>query len=162
MNGLVEADSSIRRVRRCITRPADSGNEGHQPMTPELFERALAAGEFCLHWTAHGNQYGIPVSVMSDVERGRDCLVNLSREVIGTAARVFPRTLVLRINASYNTMATRLAQRGRETRDEISDRLNRKVEPVPFGIPIVDINNDGTLDDAISQALHALKETSVA
>ncbi|MEL0206359.1 MAG: phosphonate metabolism protein/1,5-bisphosphokinase (PRPP-forming) PhnN, partial [Alphaproteobacteria bacterium] len=52
-------------------------------------------------------------------------------------------------------LALRLAGRGRETQDEIRQRLSRTVK-VPVG-DAVHINNDGPLADAVAQFVARLR-----
>lgn len=157
MAGLAAAAPDIALVRRTITRAPDLGGEDYDAVTPAAFAQSVGDGAFCLHWQAHGLHYGIPAAVLADVCAGKQCLANLSRAVLIEAARVFPNLLVLNISASPEVLKVRLSARGRESTADIERRLVRTTMPLPEGLNIVEIVNDGTLDAAISTALDHLQ-----
>lgn len=160
MAALAAARPGLHPVRRWITRPAEAGGEPHFALTVPEFEAKAAAGAFCLHWRAHGLHYGIPCDVLERVQRGEDALANLSRGALGDAARVFPAMTVLNITASADVLHRRLAGRGRESVDEIAARLTRAAS-IPDGLDVADIDNNGTLEAAVAQALDALYPVKV-
>ena len=116
-------------VRRVITRTAASGGEEFDAVSDTQFAAMAAEGAFALHWRAHGLRYGIPVSVFDHLSSGTDCLVNLSRAVLAEAASLFPDLTILNITARPETLARRLAARGRETESQIAQRLERADAP---------------------------------
>lgn len=158
MAGLRDARPDLTPVRRTITRAPELGGEDYEAVTVPEFDRLRAAGGFALHWRAHGLFYGIPSGSLDTVGAGRDLLANLSRGALPEAARIFPRLTVLSITASAATLAARLAGRGRESTEDIARRLDRAAQPLPdlSGVEVVTIHNDGTLDDAVAQAVRAL------
>lgn len=156
MRALVAARTGLRCVRRVITRPADPGSEDFDPVDEIEFARRMAAGAFVLHWRAHGLSYGVPATLTGDLAAGRDMLVNLSRGVLAEAARQFPGMVILRLSASPDVLATRLQGRGREAAADIAVRLARGGADMPQGVPVVDVCNDGTLAEAVAQALSGL------
>lgn len=157
MAGMVAARPGLRLVRRSITRAPDLGGEAYEALSPAAFENAVQDGAFCLHWRAHGLRYGIPADVLDDLRAGRDCLCNFSRSALGQAARAVPALLVLNITASPAVLAARLAARGRETPDEILGRLAQADKPLPDGLAVVHLANDGALADTVARALSALQ-----
>lgn len=156
MAGLAAALPGLLVVRRAITRPPGPG-EDHLPLTGPEFAARAEAGGFCLWWDAHGLSYGIPSEVRDAVAAGRDAMANLSRGALVQAASVFPRLTVLNITATPETLARRLAARGRESGTDIRDRLARAAFALPDGIPALTIANDGALEDAVAQALRLLQ-----
>ncbi|MEQ6247531.1 phosphonate metabolism protein/1,5-bisphosphokinase (PRPP-forming) PhnN [Sulfitobacter sp. HNIBRBA3233] len=155
--GLKAAAPQMRLVRRVITRAADPGGEDHSPATDAEFEAMRRDRGFALHWRAHGLSYGIPVDVTADLAAGTDCLVNLSRGVLLQADALFELLCVLHITASPETLARRLAGRGRETEAEIADRLRAAGKMLPPRIAATDIANDGPLEQTVAHALRALQ-----
>lgn len=153
---LAEADPSLYRVRRVITRPADAGGEDHEAVTPALFAARAAGGDFALQWDAHGLGYGIPATVRVPLAQGRDVLANLSRAALARAAAIFDPLVVLHLTARPEIRAARLAARGREGRDDISRRLARPGAPFPQGVTVIEIDNSGDLGAAVAAALLAL------
>jgi len=161
MAGIAEADHRYRVVKRTITRAPDLGGEDYDAMDTETFLAAAEAGAFALHWTAHGLSYGIPASVCEDIRTGAQCLANLSRGVLLEAARVFPALTVLHITASPDVLAARLASRGRETSTEIAGRLRQARKPVPDGLDVIAVSNDGPLTETVAAALSKLQPVRV-
>jgi phosphonate metabolism protein PhnN/1,5-bisphosphokinase (PRPP-forming) len=95
---------------------------------------------FALHWQAHGLHYGIPLDVIDDLRRGTVAVANVSRGVIAQAAAKFP-VRVIEVTAPPEILARRLAERGRETADDIARRLARGV-PIPDYVAVDTIMND--------------------
>ena len=156
MQGLAEAVPGLELVRRTITRPAEAGGEMHEEATEDAFLRLAAQGAFALSWQAHGHRYGIRRSALRPLDEGRDCLVNLSRAVLAEAAALSPYLTILSLTASPETLAARLAARGRERPDAIRDRLVRRGGDWPEGVHVVTLSNDGDLAATVDQARRAL------
>ncbi len=143
-------------VRRVITRAPGLGGEDYEAVGETEFAHMAATGAFCLHWRAHGLHYGIPASVRDRLADGRDMLVNLSRGVLAEMQAAFPGAVVLHLTARPETLAERLAGRGREPRDVIEKRLARADLSLPAGVRAVEIPNDGPLSETVDAALAAL------
>ncbi|MBI1416457.1 MAG: phosphonate metabolism protein/1,5-bisphosphokinase (PRPP-forming) PhnN [Limimaricola sp.] len=156
MAGLAAARPGLRVVRRAITRPAEAGGEDHEPVTLDEFARARDAGAYALSWGAHDLFYGIPADVDADLAAGHDVLANLSRGALSAAAARFAGLFVLGLTARPETLAARLAARGREDAGQIARRLDRQVPPPPAGVPGAVISNDGPLETTVAVALAAL------
>lgn len=160
MHALVEASPDLALVRRFITRPAELGGEDFTSVSEDAFDGLCADGAFCVHWRAHGLRYGIPDEVRLRVGKGERLLVNLSRNVLSDVAAVFPDFMVLNVTAAPETLASRLKGRGRETADDIARRLARSVRPIPDGVKVYAISNDGSLNEAVDAALAVLHPVS--
>ncbi|AJE45531.1 phosphonate metabolism protein/1,5-bisphosphokinase (PRPP-forming) PhnN [Celeribacter indicus] len=148
-------------VRRVITRPADAGGEEFESVSEAEFDRRAEAGEFALHWEAHGLRYGVPLSVDDALAEGRDVLFNGSRAVLPEAYALYPNMGVLLVTASPRVLAERLAKRGRESRAQIEKRLARAEYDIAPGLPVRRVNNDGDLEDAVTAFLAALQPERV-
>lgn len=153
--GLATADPALHVVRRAVTRPA-SGTEPFEPVDAAEFARRRDAERFALHWGAHGLHYGIPAEALEAARSGRRVVANLSRGVLGEAARLFPALLVLQVAAPAEVVARRLRARGREDEASVARRLARPSPPPPPGLRAVTIDNGGPLEGAVAQALDAL------
>lgn len=162
MAGLADAVPGLHRVRRVITRAPDLGGEDYDAVSVAVFADMVAAGAFASHWTAHGLSYGIPAAVRTQVANGTDCLANFSRKALTQAATVFPRLVVLNITVAPETIAKRLAERGRESEVEIAKRLSQADRPLPEGLDVVHIANDGALSDTVSRAAALFQPDSVS
>ncbi|SHG47620.1 phosphonate metabolism protein/1,5-bisphosphokinase (PRPP-forming) PhnN [Cognatishimia maritima] len=161
MQGIHDRAPNFHLVRRVITRAPELGGEDYDAVSVAEFEQMAQSGAFAVHWGAHGLYYGIPNSVLSLLEAGTDCLANFSRKALTRGADVFPRFSVLHITAQPETLAARLAGRGRETEEEIAKRLAQANKPLPDGLDVLDLANDGPLDQTITRAVALLQPASV-
>ncbi|MDO6484139.1 phosphonate metabolism protein/1,5-bisphosphokinase (PRPP-forming) PhnN [Shimia thalassica] len=156
MHALAASDPSMSLVRRVITRPSDAGGEDFGGVTRDEFDLRVARGDFCLWWDAHGLSYGIPKSQIEHRPEGTVALVNLSRSILDEARASFDGFRVISLTANPETLARRLGGRGRETQDEILRRLARAGHARPQGEDVIEICNDGALDDTIRAITVAL------
>ena len=148
-------------VRRVITRPESAGGEPFEGVTQSDFATREARGDFALIWRAHGLAYGIPRSELVALKSGRDVVFNGSRAALGRAAAAFPGLQVILVTAPAEVLAERLAARGRESVGQIAARLAREVEPLPRGLPVIEVVNDATPEQGIAR-LKAALQPSVA
>ena len=159
IGGAAEAlrgDPRIVFARRLITRPAEAGGEDHIALSPAEFANRRDAGDLLLHWRAHGLDYGLPVELGVALEQGRSVVANVSRTVVAEARRRFAPVLVCAITAAPETLAARLAGRGRESEVDIAERLRRGDALAPVDADVV-IDNDGTLDVAVERFATVLR-----
>jgi len=146
------ARPDIIALRRCITRPEAAGGEPFEGITEVEFLRREAAGDFALSWRAHGLSYGVPPAPTGGIT-----LFNCSRRMLEQAALAFPGLRVIEVTASAPVLAQRLASRGRETAEDIAARLARRA-PLPAGLPVTTIINDGTIAQGVAAFLAALDD----
>lgn len=145
-------------VRRVITRPESAGGEDFEGVTEAEFLRRRATGEFALDWKAHGLRYGIPAAALAVA--GRDVIFNGSRAALERAVAVLPDLRVIRVSAPSSVLMERLLARGRESREEIEARVLRASYDIPAGLSVVDIRNDGPLEEGVARFLAALQPVS--
>lgn len=157
MQALAAHLPGLHLVRRVITRPESAGGEDFEGVSEADFEARVRAGDFALHWRAHGLRYGVPVAVDAVLAEGRPVLCNLSRAVLPQAAERFAGMRVLHVTARDEVLARRLAERGRESENEIAGRLARAGFALPGGLDVVEIDNSGALEAAVEAALAALQ-----
>ena len=142
-------------ARRTITRPSGSQGELHEAVDDDTFNALLQAQNFSLHWVANGLRYGIRREELQPLSRGHWVFVNGSRGHLPELVRLWPNATIVYISASLGTLRTRLASRGRESAQAINERIARNLElPPPEGC--IHIQNDGTLDDAVSSLMASL------
>ena len=145
-------------VRRTITRAAGSGGEDHDGVSRETFDQMVTDDAFSVWWGAHGLKYGVPRSACDEMAKGRIAVVNGSRSALGVFSRVFTRLKVISITARPEVLAERLAARGRESRDDILNRLARAPTDLPPGLDVVTIDNSDDLETARKAFIAALEE----
>ncbi|WP_276119770.1 phosphonate metabolism protein/1,5-bisphosphokinase (PRPP-forming) PhnN [Pararhizobium qamdonense] len=138
-------------VRRIITRPSDAGGEDHESISGEDFDSRLSAGDFAVAWQAHGLKYGIPQDALEKVRAGRILIANGSRAVLGQFRQAFPRVAIVNITASPQVLASRLVARGRESEQDILNRLKRQVPDIFDEPDVTTIDNSGPLEIAGSR-----------
>lgn len=161
MMGLHDAMANTHLVRRVITRKPGLGGEDYAPATPAEFEDLAENGAFIVHWEAHGLRYGIPQTVRYHLNRGEDCIANFSRKALLAGADAFETFIVLNITAEPETLAKRLASRGRETEEEIARRLAVADKSLPVGLTTFDVSNDGPLTQTVARAAALLQPVNV-
>lgn len=146
---LGEADG-VFYVRRVVTRRADSF-EDHETLDESEFLLARERGRFALSWAAHGLFYGVPNDVDARIASGGAVVCNISRGVVADVRRRYARCLVVLVTARPETLAARLAARGREGQEGRQARLDRAFAPEAAFEPDAIVDNDGALDDAVAR-----------
>ncbi|WP_457580471.1 phosphonate metabolism protein/1,5-bisphosphokinase (PRPP-forming) PhnN [Ensifer canadensis] len=140
--------ADIHFVRRVITRPSDAGGEVHESVSASEFLDMEQAGAFAVSWDAHGLKYGIPEDVRRNVENGTTAIVNGSRSALPAFRAAFGGIAVAVITAEPTALAKRLAERGRESEEDVLRRLSRQVPDVTSGPDVTVIDNSGRLEIA--------------
>ena len=161
MRGISTILPQAHLVRRVITRAPELGGEDYDAVTVPQFHKMAANGAFVLHWGAHGLHYGIPVSARDHLARGTECLANFSRKALLAGADAFADFVVLNMTAKPETLRSRLTARGRETSEEIEKRLAEAAKPLPEGLRIITLSNDGDLSETVARAISVLQPASV-
>jgi len=144
------------QARRVITRPAGPG-EDHEPVSEAEFFRRAEAGGFLHVWEAHGLHYGLPARLRADLAAGRHVIANGSRaSVPGLAGRV-DRLVLVEITAPPERLRDRILQRGRESGDQVEERLLREVGRFPAGLRRVTVANDASIEEGASRLVAVLE-----
>jgi len=146
-------DPTFGVVKRYVTRAADA-HEDHHTLDVEDFEALAQAGHFALTWRAHGLSYGVPAEVDAELSGGRTLVCNLSRAAVAAARRRWPDVWVALVTASPETLAARLAARGREAEADQGLRLARL--SITEAASDVVIDNDGDFAEAADRLYRLL------
>ena len=134
-------DPRVLFARRLVTRPSGTG-EAHGTLSDAEFETLLGEGRFPLSWRAHGLSYALGPEVAEVIAQGGVAVANGSRATLPEARRRFARVRVVHVTAPVPVRAARLAMRGRESADDIAERLARA--PDLDVAPDLTIENVGT------------------
>lgn len=153
----MQADERFVFVRRIVTRQAELALEDHDSLDVASFQQLEAAGRLALSWEAHGLRYALPLRVDTDIALGKVVVANVSRHMLARACEKYPNCSVVLISAEISLRAERLAQRGRESRDQIAARLARESAPVPAGIAPIMIDNSGSVAIGVTAFVLALR-----
>jgi len=158
VRGLVRDRADIVFPRRVVTRAPGLGGEDYRAVSEADFAAMADEGAFALHWPAHGLLYGIPASIDDDLRAGRQVVINVSRAIIDDARRRYPGMMVIGITAGTEVLRQRLQGRGRETADDIEQRLARAASFDLAGKDVAILHNDGALEDAARQFIAMLDQ----
>ncbi|MHC1713335.1 MAG: phosphonate metabolism protein/1,5-bisphosphokinase (PRPP-forming) PhnN [Solidesulfovibrio sp.] len=143
-------------AHRYITRPADSGGENHVSLSPLEYGLRLSRGFFSLHWDSHGLRYGVGYEIASWMAAGLSVVLNGSREYFSQALTSYPDMVPVEITADPESVAGRLAARGRENPAQARERMHRgSAWPVEHH-RLVRIDNTGPLEIAGEKLLSLL------
>ncbi len=154
LKGVLATRPDLHLARRVITRRSGAGGEDFEAVSVAEFERRRTAGAFAVWWPAHGLKYGVPVSVHDRLAAGQNVIFNGSRDALPAIRTVFPDLAVILITAPAALLRDRLRARGRESADEIEERLRRAERPVPTGA--VEVANDASIKAGIAQLSAAI------
>ena len=134
-------------ARRVVTRAADA-HEDHGTLDEPAFFAARAEGRFALSWSAHGLYYGVPMEIDAAINAGKTVVSNVSRTIVADMRARYRRSVVVCVTASAQTLAARLAARGRESAEARHGRMERGKSPeIAFVLDRI-LDNDGPLEDA--------------
>jgi phosphonate metabolism protein PhnN/1,5-bisphosphokinase (PRPP-forming) len=115
-------------------------------VSTEQFSQMAASGGLAWHWQAHGFCYGISARYADDVAQGHVVVVNGSREHV-LAQMPSPAMRVVQIVAKPQDIASRLAQRARDTPQAVAQRLERNTQFADLQADCI-ICNEGTVAEA--------------
>jgi ribose 1,5-bisphosphokinase len=169
MNGarksIGESNSQYHFAQRYITRPkSDNPNdEDHIPLSDEDFDGMVNENQFVLHWNAHSLKYGIGREIIEHLSHNRNVIVNVSRTVIEQAQNDFKtcNVTVVEINADSHVIRDRLIKRGRESEQDINNRIQRGEEMAAAvkqaAKNLKRVLNNTTVDEGVDRLLVALQ-----
>lgn len=142
-------------AHRYITRPAHAGAENHVALSLDEFQLRKSRQLFALDWQAHQTHYALGIEIDLWMQQGFTVVVNGSRAHLAEAeARYGDSLLPVCLFVSTEVLAQRLESRGRETPQEIQQRLRRASEyqhNLPDGC--YRLHNDGCLQQTLTELL---------
>lgn len=149
-------------AHRYITRPVRANDENHVELSEFDFQRRLEAGLFLFNWESHGYQYAIGREAKKWVKEGNNVIVNGSRKFLSTAREIYGKIIPIWITVSEDILRERLIQRGRETEEQIEERVlrNRELEQLKTN-DCVYINNDQSVEDTVGQIIALVEMNNI-
>ena len=154
------ASGRVAFVRRVVTREADCDSEDHLSVDLASFADMERAGQFALHWDAHGLRYGLPREFEADLADGKVVVANLSRRVVPAAMERYPEAVVVLVTADRHVLEQRLLARGRETPHTVARRLAQGRVDTTLPASTIRIDNSGGLDEAGEQLVRLLEDAA--
>lgn len=119
------SESDYLFAHRYITRPADAGQENHVALSAEEFSARCAANLFAMHWSSHGLRYGIGIEIEQWLDRDMTVVINGSRAYLPEAQMRYPHLVPILVEVPEALLRQRLIERGRESINDIEQRLQR-------------------------------------
>jgi len=148
--------------RRVITRSAEAAGEDAHGVSAEQFAAHRAQGAFALNWSANGLHYGIPLEIDAWLAQGRWVLINGSRGHLEAARARYPDLVPILLDVAPEVLRERLMRRGRETAQEIEQRLARnQLVSARIGEDVRHLDNSTSLEEAAQRLLALLKEAGL-
>jgi ribose 1,5-bisphosphokinase len=120
--------------------------------------QAAADGAFALWWQAHGNHYGIPISIDDDIRAGRTVVCNVSRTITGAARSRYSNVSVVLVTAPRMLLEARLAERSRASDGDVANRVLRSSEIEPCDDADFVIHNAGRREVGVRRLMNAIRD----
>lgn len=155
----LHAHEAVLVAHRYITRDS-AGTEEALALTPEEFDRRAALGCFALRWASHGLQYGVGIEIDTWLAGGATVIVNGSRAHLPNALARYPALTAVELIVTPALLAQRLLGRGRESADQIGQRLARAAQgfAVPPHCAVQRIRNDDAPEVAAAALLGIVRD----
>lgn len=151
--------AGVEIARRVITRSAEAKGEEAHGVSAERFAQLREAGAFAMHWQANGLEYGVPAQVDRWLAQGRSVLVNGSRAYLPAARERYPNLLAVCLDVQPEVLRERLLARGRETPEQVDQRLARNARLQLEAAPSVHtLDNSGDLAAAVTALFELLRQ----
>jgi len=151
--------AGVEIARRVITRSAEAKGEEAHGVSAERFAQLREAGAFAMHWQANGLEYGVPAQVDQWLAQGRSVLVNGSRAYLPAARERYPNLLAVCLDVQPEVLRERLLARGRETPEQVDQRLARNARLQLEAAPSVHtLDNSGDLAAAVTALFELLRQ----
>jgi ribose 1,5-bisphosphokinase len=155
----LRGDEPVLVAHRYITR--DSGaTEDALSLTEDEFGRRAALGCFALRWASHGLHYGIGIEIDAWLSCGAAVIINGSRAHLEQAHSRYPALTAVEVTVDPAQLVRRLAGRGRESAEQIAQRLARAAQafPVPQQCRLLRVSNDAAPETAAAALLNIARD----
>jgi ribose 1,5-bisphosphokinase len=149
-------DPRIVFPRRIVTRPASEA-EDHDSATPFEFDAAVGQGAYAFWWEAHGLKYALSAAIDTALRAGQTVVCNVSRAAVGQLRERYARVSVVMVTAPKDVLVARLAARGRESRGDVAERLDRAAPAIDDPAADVTIENVGDPSGGAGRLAAALR-----
>jgi guanylate kinase len=153
-----ELELSVSATTRA-PRPGEQDGVDYHFLTPEGFDRQVAAGDFVEHATYSGNRYG---TLRSELERRTAAGVPVVLEIEVQGARQVRETMpealqVFIAPPSREALRTRLVGRGTDTPDQVDARLQTAEAELDAQSEFSHVVVNDRLDDALEELVDIVR-----
>lgn len=151
-------------AHRYITRSADAGGENFVNLSEAEFALRQAKGLFLFAWQSHGLHYAVGQEIQQWLRQGLSVVMNGSRAYLDQAQTIADQQGIILvpvwIHCDLPILAQRLAARGRESAEDMAERLSRAQNYRAPATAFV-IDNSADFDAALTQLLTLLLPPSI-
>lgn len=159
---------AVMVAHRYITRAPHVESENFISLSTAEFTHRRDQGLFAMYWHSYAVQYGIGIEIDHWLAAGQTVLVNGARRYLLDAWLRYPALQPILVSVNETTLRSRLFSRGRETEEQIDERLAqaRKLQATMQQLPaaqqskIHHIDNNGHLSVAIDQLMQIVAPPS--
>ena len=146
---------------RVITRPQSPRTEDFESVDKKTFLKLKNNGAFALDWQIYDMYYGVRTEIIEWADQGHPVLINVSRNIIDSARKRYPKIKVIFVRVPFDITEKRLQKRGRERGDALNSRLERARtnQDLPSADYVVD--NSGDLAEAGKTMLEYILKTTL-
>ena len=123
----IQQQAQVVFAHRYITRPADAGGENHLALSEKEFIKRRNMGCFAMSWYSHETWYGIGIEINQWLAKGLCVVVNGSREYLSPAAEKYSELCPILIQTQTDMLRRRLESRGRESMEQINQRIEQAI-----------------------------------
>ncbi len=148
---------SISMTSRGIKKDEEEGVTYYY-VTRERFEEAIAGDELIEYNSYNGNYYGTPKKAIADrIERGTSVVLEIDVNGADQVVKIFPDAVrIFIMPPSMAELEKRIRLRGRETEEEIVQRLEKAKEEIPRALDYDYIIINDIMEDAAGDLLNTI------
>jgi len=148
---------SISMTSRGIKKDEEEGVTYYY-VTRERFEEAIAGDELIEYNCYNGNYYGTPKKAIADrIERGSSVVLEIDVNGAEQVVKLFPDAVrIFIMPPSMGELEKRIRLRGRDTEEEITQRLAKAKEEIPRAADYDYIIINDIIEDAAGDLLNTI------
>lgn len=165
IEGLVKRGLPIERIVTTVSRDMREGEQESKPyyfVSPEKFDQLIKENKMAEWAVIFGKKCGTTKKELARVkkQKGKIGIWKTDWQGVVSAKKLIPDILVIFIlPPDVETLADRLAKRGRETREQIAKRLSQKEwEQYSNLYDYEIINEEDKLEQTIDKVINILKQ----
>lgn len=149
---------TLKVPKRVVTRKI-SLTEDFESVDIDTFLKLKEEDELILEWESYDHYYGIRREINEWMRSGHPVMVNVSRNIIELARKRFPRVKVIFIRVPLDITADRIIERGRESYEEVLDRVVRAQNLQDFQNADLIVDNVGKIEETSQKILDFIVNT---